>query len=532
MTRTTDDALEPIFPGHWTQLLHNRYWGKSLNIVDGRQGDCSYRYVDLDVNIRVLHHSERFIILSQYDYFFQRIIAIKEFAEDGVVLLGNPGIGKTAFLIFMLLNCLVNKERVVLALRGTIFVVNSNGVFTIRSRTHLGVYFDHPAYRGVLALVDSDERSNEPDPGLVHSELFAVHATWPQPSHYRNWVKQRRAITLVMDPLTVDDMHALVSLERPEHVREEVEAAMLRYGTDSRTILQVFTFFDGATIQEMEIQTSLRCLSWSQLENLIWRPADKDYTLIQCSRSKPSPQRGDRRYLAQDMIAHSIASPYIWKLLYKHFMESSLQEIRRLFVSLAGFISAPDMRSWIFEAWCHDRICQADLALTLTEMMEDSSNLVVGQNTRTLSLGQKRGFEIYPSFFRYADTEDSSKYYVPREHNSTFHSFLRFSGEVGVGFWMTVSSRHTLKTLDLRLLEKRLDVEERLFVFVVPAGHTFQCEVPAHYRMNKFKFYILEVDFGHFVDQVKVAPGLHLETPSNADSGLDLDLDSDLDTEE
>ncbi|CAA7261979.1 unnamed protein product [Cyclocybe aegerita] len=471
----------------------------------------------------VLLHNKRFIILSQYEYFSQRIMAIKDAHRRGVALIGNPGIGKSSFLIFMLLKRLVNQEHVVLALRSRVYVFNSNGVFATRSGTDLAVLFDSPAYKDVLALVDSDEEVREPDPGLVHSGLFAVHATSPQQARYKIWVNQKRAITLVMDPLTIDDMHALVSLESPHCLREEVEAAMLMYGSNSRTIADIFQDPDGDLLQETKIAQSLDRLSLSQLEELIRKPDDGDkqitHALIQSASSRPPPQEGDRRYLATDTMVHSIASPYIWKLLYKKFMDSSLQEIRRLFVSLAGMTSSNAMRGWLFEAWSHDRLCQGEFAFTLTEMVKISSRLVRGQNTRQLPLGPKREFEIYPSSTKFANTKDGDKYYVPQEgNNPTFDSFIRVSHQLGIGFQMTISPTHALKVKGLELLSKRIDTKERMFVFVIPTGHTFDCETSTRW-MNKFKFYILEVDFGHPILQKGVS--LRLETPSD-DSEMDM----------
>ncbi|KAJ3511278.1 hypothetical protein NLJ89_g4195 [Agrocybe chaxingu] len=520
-----DEALQPILSDHEIQMLYNIFWGKSLNILDTVLDGSFFRYIDLAVNMPTLLHNEHLVILSQYEYFLQRIKAIKESPRRtaGVVLLGNPGIGKSSFLIFMLLHCLVNRNRVVWASRGDVYVLNPNGVFTIRSGTHLRMYFNRPAYEGVLALVDSDEKSEEPDPGLVHSRLFAVHATSPQQGRYKNWVKQRMAISLVMEPPTVDDMHALMSLRFPDCVRSRVEAAMATYGGNSRTIVEVFEFSNGVSLQEVRIKNSLQSLSFSQLEQLIRDPHDGDknitHALIQSTSSRPPPQIGDPRYLAPDMMVHSFASRYIWKLVYQRFMDSSLQEMRRLFVSLAGLTSAGATRGWIFEAWCHDRLCQAEIALELTEMVRDSSSLAKGVNTRSLLFGQKRKFKIFPTSTRIADTKDTSKYYVPQKgNNPTFDSFLHISDEVGIGFQMTISSDHTLEPKGLRILAQRLGTNEHLFVFVIPTGHSFRCKNPPKHWMSKFKFYTLEVDFNHPVHEMDTS--LDPEEPSDVDMDI------------
>ena len=155
---------------------------------------------------------------EEYLLFTERLRNARETPIEGVVLLGQPGIGagfhlfqplvlvthvvcrlgKSIYLLFFLVNCMARKEPVLFTTAlGNIVLFNERGVARMSIENflphdHLPDFFDNASR--TWSLVDCPEKR---DPissrvSIISSQLFFVAALSPDESRYRHLRKRPR----------------------------------------------------------------------------------------------------------------------------------------------------------------------------------------------------------------------------------------------------------------------------------------------------------------------------------------------------
>ncbi|GJJ07082.1 hypothetical protein Clacol_001281 [Clathrus columnatus] len=144
---------------------------------------------------------KQFIVRDSYKTMFDHIWerAFQQ-PDTGVVLTGQPGVGKTYFLWYALIRFIKQGQPVALFTGDTLFLFYGNHVRSPKKTTP--IYFPIPKeatdtteHKPILfVLIDHDTSTSEPTPDLVYGEdIFPIQASPPNPQQFRRWAKRRNA---------------------------------------------------------------------------------------------------------------------------------------------------------------------------------------------------------------------------------------------------------------------------------------------------------------------------------------------------
>ncbi|KAI0302891.1 hypothetical protein B0F90DRAFT_179895 [Multifurca ochricompacta] len=124
----------------------------------------------------------------------------------GVVITGQPGIGKKCFLFYLLLHRLSSGQPTAFQNHFNYFILFKDSGVEMHSR-----YSSLPD--GTWALVDSNEEVVHPCEGFLYRSnsqtTFIVQTTFPRERRWKSWKKHRGAFLYLMDCFPWDEMHAL-----------------------------------------------------------------------------------------------------------------------------------------------------------------------------------------------------------------------------------------------------------------------------------------------------------------------------------
>ncbi|EJD07138.1 uncharacterized protein FOMMEDRAFT_152496 [Fomitiporia mediterranea MF3/22] len=143
------------------------------------------------------------------DFYWKLVHALEAFQdmhpEKGIVLTGQPGTGKTAFLWFMLICCIMRHRNV-------LFYHNDVSRYFFEGRVYVAVrqnpiLIEHPNIF-TWSLIDSDLHAAPPPSYLVKGSvnLFPVQASSPNEVRYRYWLKQRQGYIWGMPSWTFEEL--------------------------------------------------------------------------------------------------------------------------------------------------------------------------------------------------------------------------------------------------------------------------------------------------------------------------------------
>ncbi|KIM35003.1 hypothetical protein M413DRAFT_449955 [Hebeloma cylindrosporum] len=154
---------------------------------------CTARYMDLTcLNLQYFGRvSKVLLIRDEWDAVIDIFNARKKGIKGSAVWTGQPGIGKTSLLFYILVICLMKAQPIV-------FQSKNGAVYTIddQVRKHLGSS-EHFLKADVLTLVDGDGKVGEPHDDLTSALNFRILLTsFPRPKTDRRWLTQD-----VHDPL-------------------------------------------------------------------------------------------------------------------------------------------------------------------------------------------------------------------------------------------------------------------------------------------------------------------------------------------
>ncbi|EJC99708.1 uncharacterized protein FOMMEDRAFT_160136 [Fomitiporia mediterranea MF3/22] len=144
-------------------------------------------------------------VLPFYQSLTERMFRFRrEDREKGIVLSGQPGTGKTTWLWYMLICCLMKYENVVFHYQAdTRFFFEGRVYRAMRSNASL-------IEKGVFSwsLIDLDRREEGPPEFLTGKgvHILPIQAASPNPKRYFHWLKQRNGYVWGMPLWTLDEM--------------------------------------------------------------------------------------------------------------------------------------------------------------------------------------------------------------------------------------------------------------------------------------------------------------------------------------
>ncbi|KAH8981944.1 hypothetical protein EDB86DRAFT_3129307 [Lactarius hatsudake] len=196
--------------------VYNKFWGKSLNNLLQPVPDSNFQFLTeeqinyLGLRDHLLYHEVTLLAREEYKVAYPTLRSYKESPRSGgVVVTGQPGIGKTCFLYYLLLCLLSARESVAFQVNGNFVLFQDSGV---RISTTTSIYAQHIP-NGTWALTDSHAGFEKPCPAFLSASMmgraWVVQTTSPNPETWAKWHKERTAHMYWMDVFPLNELNAL-----------------------------------------------------------------------------------------------------------------------------------------------------------------------------------------------------------------------------------------------------------------------------------------------------------------------------------
>ncbi|KAI0050838.1 hypothetical protein FA95DRAFT_1555341 [Auriscalpium vulgare] len=232
----------------------SRLWGKA-NLTDS---DYGFRADEELLAQRFLPFTGgRLLIRQEYGLMYQRAEDMyRHLPEGGVVVTGQPGVGKTASIAYIVARHLSERRIIAVFLAGELFLFTEEGVFTHANPSLAHADYDLntglPPKDCPWLLIDASTKKHEPPPDslVLSPSIFPLHLTSPDKDRYKGWLKQRQGIVFIMSPWTEDELREGLAFQKFYHrAAPGQQAAYLaklsefieQYGCSARDIYSALT---------------------------------------------------------------------------------------------------------------------------------------------------------------------------------------------------------------------------------------------------------------------------------------------------
>ncbi|KAH9000046.1 hypothetical protein EDB92DRAFT_2079954 [Lactarius akahatsu] len=198
------------------------------------------------------------LVRPEYDVAFGVLQQDHETVEDcgGVVVTGQPGIGKTCFLYYLLFRRLSERRPVALEQPGFFILFHEGGVYRYPLEAD-------PRYLpdGTWALSDSNGEPAVAQPCsafLTVSErktAWLIQTTSPVETRWKNWRKTCKAGMFVMNHVSIEDITALSKVLNLDI--SNIQRLYRKWGPSARTCLDLLQF-DAEAEHEHSVTSAAR----------------------------------------------------------------------------------------------------------------------------------------------------------------------------------------------------------------------------------------------------------------------------------
>ncbi|KAF5391638.1 hypothetical protein D9757_002464 [Collybiopsis confluens] len=280
------------------------------------------------------------LVVPDFDRAHQKITTFFEAKGKGLILIGNPGIGKSTYLFFALADRLSRKLETLLFYGDVLYLFASDGPYQSTSfKDHHEFWND--AWKGVWVLIDCKDA---PPDALVHphSRLFPIQNSSPKQARYKEWTKNRNAETVVTDPPDFSEVAKIVKryleVNNFDPLSEgDLQAMHLRPRKLEQFIWQTKTAIDG--------------LGNDSLEKLVHSPES-------FGRRDPTSHKIVTTFRVEkfvsDQTVHRISSLEVYRMLRTAFTRVQLGERHKLSQMLHSSTRLGVPLGWLFESMAGD----------------------------------------------------------------------------------------------------------------------------------------------------------------------------------
>ncbi|KAK2464554.1 hypothetical protein APHAL10511_003412 [Amanita phalloides] len=378
-------------------FFYKQWWGLTSTGAEELKQTCHLEKLAIQVGSNdniifgLLQESKGWMIMRQeYHNIYDRLSHVFERRGSGIILTGQPGIGKSYFAIYALLRCMMEG-------RMTLFTT-SDGLCYLFDET--GIRVKKEAQFNFTDLPESNylvptsrtwsifDTPKHPDESLLaHGKLFVLVTCPPKRAMYKEWMKQARAVQWVMNPWSEEELCLLISNpnytnlsenERNQHGSPDgIQKLLYDVGPCPRDILD--SIQTPIKFNE-EIKSALMELHDVDMLITLFTSADNQpnsishkVTLI--TRCEPRVQDSDSGLLVydSDICRVDFKSQKIRKSAMKHFEFLTLTE-RKYFIQFTKSCPAgSQLASWVFEGFAH-----ASIETRPSELLEECDSQCPG----------------------------------------------------------------------------------------------------------------------------------------------------------
>ena len=241
------------------ELLHRRYWGKgdegwkaiykrgSITVPDldepmpgssasPTEAMTEYEFLDLGPGFESFFAGND-TMLKEYLETLSHLTELCERGHGGAVLTGQPGVGKTIFLYYVLVRRVLNAQI-------TAFEDRPDQVYLPGPRFESMQVISSQHYPGAWALSDSNDSLIKPNPSftLQASCFFTLQAASPQPKRWYGWPKYREAAIVAIDLWSWTELYIGASQFKFRHKAVDCEVLKHNFKKYSRSARAFYAF--------------------------------------------------------------------------------------------------------------------------------------------------------------------------------------------------------------------------------------------------------------------------------------------------
>ncbi|KAF8344470.1 hypothetical protein F5887DRAFT_971403 [Amanita rubescens] len=333
--------------------LHTHLWGENRIV---RRGEMACSILDLalfgvlNLNIRP---DKILLIRDEYVFAYDDILqdTLKISTTDGqrsaTLVTGQPGIGKSLFLFYVLARRLHDKSPVAFQIDEHNFVLFDQDGVTLHSTT------DSQVPEGTWALSDSDASSRR---GLCMAfqqpAFHVIYTSSPSHRRWKNWVKRLGARKYIMDVWSLEELQTLLALHNLDF--PEGKVLFEKYGPSPRIIIYILIKKTKEDDYQAEVEQAAATLAnefpivFPRLESLDFG-ADETSSKIFTVRPNTT-SRGKH--------ALSIQTPFLCRIFGLAMAHQAAAQQHTFFRMLSSHPTFRDAAGWLFEHYAHNRLSE------------------------------------------------------------------------------------------------------------------------------------------------------------------------------
>ncbi|KAF8522428.1 hypothetical protein BU17DRAFT_44645 [Hysterangium stoloniferum] len=439
-------------PGGSFQRLYAHFWGRDRVDIVSVAGK-NYSIVDL-TPFDIPQNSRPANILfirEEYRLAYDTILTdtLKEgHRRSAFLVTGQPGIGKTLFLLYLLVRRLQNQDPVALQIDANEFILFSeDGV----SRHSGGAYSADDIPKGAWALSDSsDELQLGPCGAFQSTRVHVIHTSSPSSRRWKDWVKRLTARRYIMDIWSLEELRTFIVSGL------DVEAGMAlseKYGPNPRSIVSILiepseeeTYLDDVRTGAVTLAGQFPSI-FLDLESLDFSSniSSKIFTV----RPKNLISRRPTLY---------IPTPFLASTLGVAVSAQTAAQQHSFFALLSGHPSLRSAAGWVFESYARVRFSGPNPASLQGYLPGDPNPHPIPTPSRVIS--GTTALQTIQSPFNF--------YWRPRESNFKGVDALIRSDNIVWALQFTISASHSSATKGLnevsKIMNHKRDVEWRLVI--------------------------------------------------------------------
>ncbi|KAH9172123.1 hypothetical protein EDB89DRAFT_1851565 [Lactarius sanguifluus] len=269
--------------------------------------------------------------------------------EDGplsVVVTGQPGIGKSYWILYALHRCLCEGKPVIWYYDSRRYLFVAEGVYEL-FRDFPSVDFE----TRVWTLVDTDEDKSGIPPYLAVqlTKHFIIYTTSPQSSRWDGLDKTTLLKVIIMNPWTRAELSQAAPIYGLEHNDPGVDEMFSRFGPTPRICFKFLKFSHLLSRYERNLEIELGDISSRRLQDKVVgiRKLSMDnvsHTIFLVRRQKVN-SNGDWGHPSVGPIAHAVRIA-----LQNQLQKESPAELLQLYKSLANVEGARRIAGLVFES--------------------------------------------------------------------------------------------------------------------------------------------------------------------------------------
>ncbi|RDB20043.1 hypothetical protein Hypma_013107 [Hypsizygus marmoreus] len=434
---------------------------------------------------------DKLLVRESYHRLFKRVCGLREsFPTSGVVVTGQPGIGKTTWLYYILVQLLRELEVVILATRGLIIVFYHDGVYHLVNTSVSWLDLPRPSgllRRPIWCLIDPDKEVKEPPAALTAPSIFPVEAASLNAGRYSAWMKQREGRMWALPLWSHEELQAglklqsgyqmLVNAEQdapsstvaladeaiPPAIEEKLKSAIATYGTSA---WDVYTAIFTPKPLRKSLYDAICDLTSADIisafPSLNSTPSKLSYMIVSINPCPPMGSALDEN----DAFVINFKSAEIMNLVKAKHMLLQHNDARNLLSRCRTLPESSAFAGWVFETMAHT-ILSADSEdpsfgidlVDLVPMVKSAGSpatnpVFVTPDSSSTSSSLTKRFPMQKRNIHDVDFKSLSQhepyrdYYVPNTpNNPLFDSFVfefKETAKTGVAvLWIIKSTIHT-----------------------------------------------------------------------------------------